>query len=89
MRRNERSEERAVMDGCSCPETVSITFSKATREMAIFMFAEDIMLLIELQPEALMQTGRVNQLVLGEGGNLHLCDKHGIPDWRRDLSFAP
>jgi hypothetical protein len=37
--------------------------------------------------KVLVQTARVNQL-LAEGGNLHLCCKHGIPDCRRGLAFA-
>jgi hypothetical protein len=40
------------------------------------------------QNGVLVQTARVNQLVLAEGGNLHLCGKHGIPDCRRGLAFA-
>jgi len=44
---------------------------------------------MDVHKAALVQTGRVNQLVLAEGGNLHLCGKHGIPDCRRGLAFAP
>jgi ribosomal protein S14 len=44
---------------------------------------------VGLEPVALVQTARVNQLVPAEGGNLDLCVKHGISDCRRSLVFAP